>query len=132
MRLGSAGRQAKVFTAYSCDTLKVSDGNMIARWKTIFAGGLRIATGGYDLMWSTSQNDQIGQMYGFNLALNETVTTAWLNSTSLNTSNHPISVATGANSNDCWNRQGMTLEQAVTSAPLRDNQIGYYCWVYWQ
>jgi hypothetical protein len=132
MRLGSVGRQLKVLSAYACDTLKVSDGDLIARWGKIFAGGLRIATGGYDVMWSGSQNGEIGLFYGIYLGVNLTVTNAWLDATSLDTSNHPISVVTGANANDCWNRQGMTLKEAVSSKPLRDNEIGYYCWVYWQ
>jgi hypothetical protein len=132
MRFGSVGQQMKAFATFSCDTLKYADGLLWTRWQSVFRGGLKVAVGGFDLLY-TSNDGQAGTNFAANMRSNYAIGYSWLNSVYYaNNSNHPIVANTGANSTDCNNRQNsITVNNLQTATPLRDGQVGYYCYTYW-
>jgi hypothetical protein len=131
MRFGSAGQQLKVFATFSCDTFKDSDGMFWNRWSSVYSGGLKIGVGGHDLLY-TGNDTQALQNFATYMRANDAIGWSWLDSVYYaNNSNHPTVANTGANSTDCWNRQGLTLNNVVGATTLRDGQIGYYCWTNW-
>jgi len=132
MRFGSAGHQLKVFATFSCDTFKYSDGLLWNRWSSVYSGGLKVGVGGFDLLY-TGNDTQAGTNFAANMRNNNAIGWSWLDAVYYaNTSNHPIVANTGANSTDCWNRQGsLTVNNVVGAPALRDGQIGYYCYSYW-
>jgi len=130
MRFGSAGKQLKVFATYSCDTLQTSDGHFWDRMGPAFLGGVKILLGAHDLFYDG--NPQKGTEFASRMQDGESIGQAWNEAVwYADNDNHPSVAATGADSNDCWNRIGMNLETVQTIAPLRDGQIGYVCWAGW-
>jgi hypothetical protein len=132
MRLGSSGQQVKALATFACDTFKDSDGLFWNRWGNAYRGGLKIGVGGHDLLY-TNNDTQAGTDFAAYMRNNSPIGWSWLDAVYYaNTSNHPTAANTGANSNDCWNRQGyLTVNNVVWANPLRDGQIGYYCWSNW-
>ncbi len=132
MRFGSVGEQLKALATFSCDTFSYADGLLWTRWKTAFSGGLKVGVGGFDLLY-TGNDTQAGTNFAANMRSNYAIGWSWLDSVYYaNNSNHPIVANTGANSTDCNNRQaGITVNNLVSTKPLRDGQIGYYCYSYW-
>lgn len=131
MRFGSAGKQVKVFSTFSCDTFKTSDGLFWARWGNVMRGGVKIATGGHDLLY-VDASDTAVKNFAVRMQNGESIGAAWLEAVwYANNSNHPSVANTGANSADCWNRQGATMQSVQTMPALRDGAIGYVCWSGW-
>ncbi len=131
MRFGSAGKQAKVFASFSCDTFYNADGLLPTRWGSAFAGGLKIGLGGHDLLY-TGNDTQAGTEFAAYMRSNLSIGSSWLEAVYYaNNSNNPAVANTGANSTDCWNRQGVTLGNVMSEKVLRDGSIGYYCWTNW-
>ncbi len=131
MRFGAVGKEVKIFSTFSCDTFKTSDGLFWARWSSALSGGVKIATGGHDLLYVDNSNTAT-QNFVTDMQNGMSIGSSWLESLwYANNSNHPSVANTGANSTDCWNRQGATLESVQGMAPLRDGQIGYVCWSGW-
>ena len=131
MRFGSSGKQLKVLATFSCDTFKNSDGLFWNRWGNAYRGGLKIGVGGHDLLY-TGNDTQAGTEFAAYMRSNYSIGWSWLDAVYYaNTSNHPTVANTGANSTDCWNRQGLTINNVVSATTLRDGQIGYYCWTNW-
>jgi hypothetical protein len=131
MRIGSSGKQAKALATFSCDTFYNADGNLPTRWGKAFAGGLKIGVGGHDLLY-TDNDTQAGTDFALYMQENSSIGNSWLNAVYYaNTSNQPAIANTGANSSDCWNRQGVTLGNLMSEKVLRDGAIGYYCWSNW-
>jgi hypothetical protein len=130
MRFGEAGQQLKVFATFSCDTLQTSDGHFWDRMGPAFRGGVKILLGGHDLLYDGQS--QKGTEFASRMQDGEPIGQAWNEAVwYADNENHPSASATGADSNDCWNRLGMNLETVQTIAPLRDGQIGYVCWSGW-
>ncbi len=131
MRFGDSGKQVKVLATFSCDTLKNGDGLLPSRWGTAFAGGLKLILGAHDLLWDGS-DDTAMQDFAINIESPAPIGHSWLDSVYYaNTSNNPTVANTGANSADCWSRQGATVSQVMSESALRDGKVGYYCWSNW-
>ena len=131
MRFGSSGQELKVFATFSCDTFKNSDGLFWNRWQTVYKGGLKIGVGGHDLLY-TGNDTQAETNFAAYMLQNNSIGWSWLDAVYYaNTSNHPTVANTGANSTDCWNRQGFTVNNVVGASVLRDGAIGYVCWTNW-
>jgi hypothetical protein len=131
MRIGSSGKQAKALATFSCDTFENSDGLFWNRWGSAFSGGLKVGVGGHDLLY-TGNDTQAGTNFATYLVENVSIGSSWLNAVYYaNNSNNPTVANTGANSTDCWNRQGVTLGNLMSENVLRDGAIGYYCWTNW-
>ena len=131
MRLGGSGQQLKVLATFACDTFKDNDGLFWNRWGNAYRGGLKIGVGGHDLLY-TGNDTGAATNFAYYMRLNYSIGYAWLDSVYYaNTSNHPTVANTGVNSTDCWNRQGLTINNVVSAPVLRDWQIGYYCWSNW-
>jgi len=131
MRFGSAGQQLKVLATFSCDTFKTSDGMFWNRWGNAYRGGLKIGVGGHDLLY-TGNDTGAATNFASYMRSNNSIGWSWLDSVYYaNNSNHPTVANTGANSTDCWNRQGMTVNNVVSATALRDGAIGYVCWTNW-
>lgn len=132
MRFGSVGKQLKVLATFSCDTLKNDDGKLPNRWKGPFAGGLKMVVGSHNLLWDSNDSQATSNFAGDIINGGVAIGSAWLNSLYYNNNNNQPTVAnTGANSADCWKRQGLTLNNMDSTPALRDGAIGYYCWTNW-
>ncbi|MBV9032842.1 MAG: hypothetical protein JO182_00010 [Acidobacteriaceae bacterium] len=130
MRFGEAGQQLKVFATFVCDTFKTSDGHFVDRWWRAFSGGLKMGLGAHDLLYTG--NTQMGGEFASRLQDGEPIGRAWNEAVwYADNNNHPSVANTGVNSNDCWNRMGANMATIQAIPPLRDNQIGYYCWSGW-
>jgi Family of unknown function (DUF6345) len=131
MRLGDAGRQVKVLATFSCDTLKNGDKLLPSRWGAAFAGGLKLAVGAHDLLWTGNDGSAL-QDFASNVASGMAIGASWLSAVyNDNNSNNPTVANTGANAADCWSRQGVKAGQLFSETPLRDGKVGYYCWTNW-
>jgi hypothetical protein len=132
MRFGSAGKQLKVLATFSCDTLKNDDGKLPNRWGSPFAGGLKLVVGSHHLLWDSNDSQATNLFAADIINGGVSIGSAWLNSLYYeNNSNQPTVANTGANSTDCWNRQGITMNKLDSTPVLRDGAIGYYCWTNW-
>jgi hypothetical protein len=131
MRFGNAGKQVKALATFSCDTFKNDDGLFWNRWSSAYSGGLKVGVGGHDLLY-TNNDTQAGTNFATYMVENSSIGSSWLNAVYYaNNSNNPTVANTGANSTDCWNRQGVTLGGLMSEKVLRDGAIGYYCWTNW-
>ena len=130
MRFGAAGKDVQVFSNYSCDTMKTSDGLFWSRWNGPMSGGVKIVTGGHDLLYDDYTNGATS--FAQRMQTGESIGSSWLESVwYADNNNHPSEANTGANAQDCWNRAGATMQSVQTMPALRDSQIGYVCWVGW-
>ena len=131
MRFGAAGKQVKVLSTFSCDTFKTSDGLFWSRWGNALSGGVKIATGGHDLLYVDNSTAATTNFVA-DMQSGMSIGSAWLEALwYANNGNHPSVANTGANATDCWNRQGATLASVQTMPALRDGSIGYVCWSGW-
>jgi Family of unknown function (DUF6345) len=130
MRFGAAGKDVQVFSSYSCDTMKTSDGLFWSRWNGAMSGGVKIVTGAHDLFYDDYTNGATS--FAQRMQNGESIGSAWLESTwYADNNNHPSEANTGANAQDCWNRAGATMQSVQTMPALRDSQIRYVCWAGW-
>ena len=130
MRLGDNSEGLRALFLYTCDELKM-DNAMTGRWAHALAGGLKQVHGAYDLMWDN--NDFIGDSLAAGVNELYSLQDAWLNATyDDDNNNHPISMTTGANPDDCYARaDGLDVHSFMSDYPaLQDGQIGYYCWTW--
>jgi hypothetical protein len=128
MRIGDSGRQAKALSTFSCDTLYNDDGLLPTRWGNAFAGGLKILTGGHDLLWTGDDDDAMSDFSNY-MVSGSSIGSSWLVALyNDNNDNNPAVANTGSNSSNCWSRQGVTLGGLMSETVLRDSKIGYYCW----
>jgi hypothetical protein len=133
MRLGDEASGLSIFATYSCETLKFSDGKLWTRMGPIFRGGLRFAAGSHDKLYDGVTTDETGEDFADNLQKGYTIKSAWKDGNSDWWADQDAAVmATGTNQANCENRRDTMKWQNYTSYPrLRDNQIGWYCYWYW-
>ena len=94
------------FFTYACDT-HANDGGMMDRWVPVFRGGLRVATGAFDIVTDGPTLDDTGSNFvDYMVNNNEVIAYAWENAVhSLwEPSQSPSTIATGVSWNDCTNR----------------------------
>lgn len=133
MRLGDEARRLSIFSTYSCETLKFSDGKLWTRMGPIFRGGLRFATGSYHTFWDGITTDETGEDYADNLQHGYSIQYSWSDANSDWWVDNDIAVmTTGKNSSDCWYRMNYMTWRNFNNFPrLTGSQIGYYCYRYW-
>ena len=133
MRLGDQSYGASIFSTYACETLKFNDGKQWTRMGNIFRGGLRIATGSHDKVYDSVTTNEVGEDYADNLQKQLTIKYAWKDGNSDWYVDQDITVmATGTNQSSCHARRDNMKWQNFTSySRLRDGQIGWYCYTYW-
>lgn len=133
MRLGDEATGLSIFATYSCETLKFSDGKLWTRMGPIFRGGLRYATGSQDKVYDGLTTDETGEDFADNLQDGDTIKYAWKDGNSDWWTDQDVTVmATGTNQSNCENRRDNMKWQNYTSySRLRDAQIGWYCYWYW-
>jgi hypothetical protein len=131
MRLGDNSRRAMVLASYSCTTMRSSDGGLVTRWQPIFSGGLVMALGGRELLYSG--NAQSATEFASRMDDGEPVSQAWLEATwYADNDNTPTALASGRNADDCWGRMnGVTLSTLFPTPILKDQAIGSFCWRSW-
>ena len=116
---------------YACDTHK-NDGNIVTRWYPVFAGGLRVATGGWDVLWDGYTNSDDGANFADNLGGGYSFAWAWSDGISdWNTTNHPSTMVTGTgpNDSDCTNRlYNMTAQNRLQYPKYTSANISWMCW----
>jgi len=132
MRLGDTSRQLMVLATFACKTLLLSDGNanILARWQPPFSGGLVMATGAQDNLYSG--NDQSATEFASRMQDGQPIGLSWLESAwYADNSNRPTFMNTGRDANDCSNRSQVTLPALFGTPILRDSAIGFFCWASW-
>ncbi len=133
MRLGDNVRSPNgglsVLATQACDVLASADGGFFNRWSPVFRGGLRIAVGGwhstYDVAGtgqSFAQRLQNGQ--GFSDAF------AYANLGAYSRS-QPAVASASTDAASCWPRLGAGLSNILSLPRVRDNAVGFICWVTW-
>jgi hypothetical protein len=131
MRLGDSGKQVKAFATFSCDTLYNADGKFWHRWSSALSGGVKFLAGAHGNLY-TDEDDQAMPAFAQYVVAGDALGSGWLNGVYYaNTDNQPTIANTGSNANNCWTRQGVNLSGLMSESPLRDSQIGYYCWTNW-
>jgi hypothetical protein len=133
MRLGDNAAQTNgglsILSTLSCDVLAVSDGGAWTRMGSVFSGGLRVATGGWDLLYDAAG---IGQNYAQRLQNGEAFGSAFASANlAMASSAHPGVMTVGQNDSACYSRLGMTIDNVLNQDRLRDGSIGYVCWTTW-
>jgi len=129
MRLGDSDVGASVLATYSCDTMRIDGGDVYRRWYPAFAGGLRVALGAHHAFYDVPN---VGRSFASRIQDGGHLATAWSQSTlAASSENHPMTITTGRDPEDCWNRHGATIVNVTNLDRLRDERIGYMCWSYW-
>jgi len=136
MRLGDSawwGGGLAVLATYSCKTLKVDDNSLVARWAPALRGGLKMILGSHDLVWDSSTTDEVGEDFADDIQHQMSFKSAWSSALSDWSVDQDVAVvATGANAGDCWSRMDNMKWQNYGGYPfLRDGNIGYTCWTWW-
>lgn len=136
MRLGDSatwGGGLAILATYACETLKNSDGNLWNRLAPMFRGGLKIALGSHDTLYSSSYTNECGEDFADNMQGSQTLKSAWSDALSDWWEDQDVAVtATGTNSTDCASRRdNMKWQNYGGYGFLRDNSIGYVCWATW-
>ena len=133
MRLGDESYGLSIMSTYACETLKFNDGKMWTRMGPIMRGGLRYATGSHDKLYDSITTDETGEDYADNLQKGYTIKYSWKDANSDWATSQDVTVmATGANASECYARRDhMRWQNYHLYRRLRDGQIGYYCYWYW-
>lgn len=133
MRLGDESYGLSILATYSCETLKFNDGKMWTRMGPIFRGGLRIALGSHDKLYDSITTDETGEDFADNMQKSYTLKYAWKDANSDWATSQDVTVmATGTSSANCASRRDNMKWQNYTSyGRLRDGDIKYYCYRYW-
>lgn len=133
MYLGNESHRLSILSGYACDTMKGTDAELIARWKPVYAGGLRYVTGAWDVLWDGITTDEVGEDYADNLQDGLSIQNAWSDAVSdWATEQHPAIQATGSTWNDCLSRKnGMKLSNYASYPRLVDGAVKYYCGHRW-
>jgi hypothetical protein len=136
MRLGDSawwGGGLAVLATYACETLKMSDGNLVNRLAPMLRGGLKIALGSHDTLNSGVTTDECGEDFADNLQGSSSFKSAWKSALEDWATDQDIAiVSTGANSSDCVSRKdNMKWQNYGGYDFIRDDNIGYTCWTWW-
>jgi hypothetical protein len=135
MRLGEdegVGEGLSIFATYSCNTLRWNS-DTVARWDSVFSGGLRIALGSHDKVHSESGrgNEWVGAQFAIRLHQNWSIKQAWLTGLSYSSAdNDSAALATGTNCTDCLDRlDTMTWYNFKTKGRRGDGSLpGIQCY----
>ncbi len=136
MRLGDSawwGGGLAILATYSCQTLKVSDGGLVTRWGSVLRGGLKMAVGSHDTLWDGLTTDETGEDFADDLQHGYSIEYSWYDgNTDWYFDQDTAVVATGTNSTNCSSRKDQMTWQSYGNYPfLRDANIGWTCWTYW-
>jgi len=134
MRLGDESYGLSILATYCCETLKFNDGNMWTRMGWIFRGGLRIAVGSHDTLNDGYTTDEVGEDFADNLQKRNTIKWSWKDAVSdWYASQDATVMSVGRDKADAeYRRDTMKWQNYISGYPrLRDGQIGYYCYWYW-
>ncbi|HRZ78497.1 MAG TPA: DUF6345 domain-containing protein [bacterium] len=138
MRLGDETRELKLFSTYGCAQMYDEDGHRLERWNPIFKGGLKFATGFWELAWlfgsDYTSNRQLGIDYAQYLnTTNKTVKYAWWDAVKEHPDNKPAVLASGASqSNAASRRDNMRMVDLPNYSVLRDGDVDWLGWTQWR
>ncbi|MCU7843054.1 MAG: hypothetical protein KZQ93_04360 [Candidatus Thiodiazotropha sp. (ex Monitilora ramsayi)] len=131
MMLGNENQGLSILSTYSCETLKHDD--IIGRYDSVMAGGLRYTTGSHDKFYDGWTTDEVGEDYADNLNDGDTIRYAWRDGVSdWYHAQDATVMTTGTNAADCSaRRSGMRWTNYNAYARRTSGNIGYYCWTWW-
>ncbi|HNZ53003.1 MAG TPA: hypothetical protein PLD55_14190 [bacterium] len=139
MRLGDEARELKLFSTYGCYQMNNDDGGRWSvRWRQIFRGGLKYATGFHEFAWlfgtDYAKNRQVGKDYANYLnTTNKKIKYAWWDAVKTHANNTPAVGSTGSYASHAESRRdNMIMPQLITFSTLRDNSVGGYAWTEWR
>jgi len=139
MRLGDEARELKLFSTYGCYQMNNDDGNRwYGRWRQIFRGGLKHATGFHEYAWlfgsDYDSNRQLGIDYATYLnTTNKTIKDAWWDAVKEHPDNTPAIGASGTMASNAQSRRdNMRMVDLPNYTVLRDDDIGGYAWLEWR
>jgi len=129
MRLGDNDIGLSDLATYSCDTMRIDGGEVYNRWYPAFAGGLKIAHGAHDNFYDVPNH---ARDFARRIQDGNQLATAWSTATLVAYSeNHPMTITTGRDPSDCWYRHGARVNNIKYLERVRDTDIGYMCWSFW-
>ena len=106
MRLGDDDRKLQILVSCSCHTLQ-TDG-LIARWRSIFRGGLKYALGSHDIIHMGKNENECGKEFADNLQDGDKFKYAWKDAFNEPFSeNVVIAVSTGNTESECEDRRDL-------------------------
>ena len=128
-RYGDDDDQVAIFSQYACDTLQNRDGNIWARWDSVFRGGVHIVTGSDDKLWDSITTDEVGEDYADGLQKRKSVKNAWFDGNSDWWPSQDLKVMTvGRTLAECVSRKdGITWQNFPSFPRLRDGNMGWWC-----
>jgi len=127
---GNNAVEASIYAMKACTTMPVdaAHGGTAALWTRfaeVFRSGTRMILGAYDSMYSGWSHQNEGGTFATYLRWGLPVNVAWRAAYS---AHHPNTMATGTNSNDCWNRlNGITWNNHKAFPKLAGGSVGYWC-----
>jgi hypothetical protein len=132
LRLGDESTGMKIFTHWACHTLYYADGGIWNRWWKAMSGGLLMSLGSHDVVYNGPTTDEVGEDFASDIQSGMTIKSAWNDVANDWAVDNDITVlATGTNQANCTTRRDTTKWTTTLPAPLRDGQIGYYCYSAW-
>jgi hypothetical protein len=140
MRLGDEARQLKLFSTYGCGQLNNNNGLRWQRWRPIFRGGLKYATGFHELAWlfgtDHAKNRQLGIDYANYLnsfSRTKKIKYAWWDAVKEHPDNTPAILVTGNLSGEAsYRRDNATMGNILNYPVYRDGMVNYYAWSEWR
>ena len=137
MRLGDSaigGGGLSILAMYACETLKNSDGYILERLLPMFSGGLRIALGSHDKLYSGTYTNECGEDFAEDIQSGMTLRNAWKSALSDWWEDQDVAVvATGRSLEECNQRKdSMKWQNYRQYQRLRDGAMRYMCWSTWE
>ena len=126
-RFGDDSRGLKLFVIWTCSNMGNGDGYRIARWDSIFKGGLKMAVGFISPAYPSDPD--VGYNFANNLHDGYTIKYAWHLATNPVHAHHiPGYIVTGTNCTDAATRSSMEYTEFESSSfpALQDGNIGCY------
>ncbi|MFP6663906.1 MAG: DUF6345 domain-containing protein [Deltaproteobacteria bacterium] len=128
-RFGDDDDEVAIFSQYACETLSKTGGGLWTRLGPAFRGGLYVATGSYDKIYSSITTDEVGEDYADGLQKRKSVKNAWFDGNSDWWTDQDLRVmATGVSSRNCRNRRNrIKWHNVFDYTRRRDSSITHYC-----
>jgi hypothetical protein len=129
MRLGDNAQFLKAFVGLTCNTLRTGDGLFWTRWHTIFGSGMKIAVGGWDLLYDVTGQ---GQDFATRIQWDQPLGDAFAGATlAAHGWSKPTVIATAPDADQCWPRLGTSMANLATIPRYTYEDIGVYCYMWW-
>jgi hypothetical protein len=128
-RFGDNSDQARIFSQYACETLRIDD-LAYGRWDQVFKGGLQLATGSHDKVYDGETTDEVGEDYADNLQSGMSVKWAWFDGLWDTFIDQDVAIYASSSGSlaECkLRRDWITWQNFDSFAQYRDNNMNRIC-----